>query len=940
MRYPAWIAMLCLALVMTLGLHAQTVRIIFVSGHAEVKRPDEPVPHPATKGESVIIGTRIVTGADGRVVLTPLPGVKSIITPNTTLILESVSETRTSSTTVTHQAMLDLKEGTVVSDLQKPEGVTYDYSVRTVRGVAGARGTTFTVGINPFGIQTVVVAHGTVSVSFTDGSTISLAPGNLSITKAGGETQKVSGAGQLSEADQKIAQASTETMVSALTNAIESGIKLDPAALNNALDAAKGLGITLPPELQSAVDSALKTLATQPAASENTAPSSTSLATVVTETVATPIDSYRTQLTSAQLAVFDTLPVDVQTLLATLNDPKVTDAALALDKDTGLPSTDQDLRFHLAAIYRLPAATLAFVESVSGPGFENAPDPAHWSLAAFDRTLASWNTLTQAERDLIVTLGAGEAIMDVSPAYISGLLAALSPTQQTLVAELGWGSSIEELAGKPTGQPLFAAASSLTSPQRATVKFFGIDPDNFRNPNISSVVQALSATGTADQQLLRQLGIVEIMLQSGSGGYSTKIAGTLSFYNSLTTDQQVAARALGLGYLLYNYAPSDTLGASSVTALQKVTVLTQFYTDHPALQQAIRDTGLFMDPSLLSSPAAFDATLAVNTLNAYLALPERTRLYLSTQEKSYNFFNLANPPLTASPYRTLAEINSLLGSLTAAEFGTLQDMGLSQAVIETGANDTRVTDGYLGANPLSTLRATLAYYAQLDSPKKFVLRELGVIGDGNIAVIGADTEGLGRLLAAYATLPASLRATTETLDESFAGNATYGNLNNPGTPVDRSFFFPRGLDASFVIQNIAFQSTGDLRVGATRYLRINDTTPLTTTFATGTGRDLYLYASDLIDLNATTFSASVRSITMAAATINLANLTFPEGSVASLNSKLGQVHFGAGPIPGYVNFNNVNYGATPMTSLGDARGNIAVGTLAAPAPLPTTYSAP
>lgn len=984
--------MLGLALVMTLGLRAQTVRIIFVSGQAEVKRPDEPAPHPATKGESVIVGTRIVTGVDGRVVLTPMPGVKSIITPNTTLLLESVSETRTSSTEVTHQAVLNLKEGAVVSDLNKPEGATYDYSIRTARGLAGARGTTFTVGINKFGAQTVVVAHGIVSVSFIDGNKISLTPGNLSITKAGGETQQVSGVGQLSEADQKIAQKWTETTVSALTHAIADGIPLDPAALNNALDAAKSLDVTLPPELQSAVDSALKTTepqpttttdgttstpteptpSTEPTTTDGTSPpppeSTTTTTTttegttpeptatsvilnsptgplpppptdVVTQTVETFLDSYRKGLTATQRAIFDTLPDDIQTLLAKLNDPGITGVTLAPNPEGGLPFTYQDLRFHLGAFYRLSPAAFAFVKAVSGPAFENAPDPAEWSPAAFDRTLASWNALSQPARDLIVTLGAGEAIMDVSPGYVSGLLAALNTTQQALIVELGWGSALSELAGKPTSMPLFSAANGLSAAERATVRFFDIDPDSFKNPNTSAIVQSLAATSPAAQLLLRQLGIARIMLQSGtSGGYSARITNTLSFYNSLTADQQIATRALGLGYLLYTYAPNATLGTGSETALQRVSVLTQFYTGHPALQQAIRDSGMFMEPMFLESPTPFDEPLAIATLNTYLALPDRTRRYLASREKPYSFFALAKPLSTSSstpsPYRTLDQINTLLASLNDVEFGALQDMDLSQAVIETGASDPRVTNGYLGTDPQATLKATLRYYLQLDAAKKFVLRELGVIGDRNIAVIGADTEGLTRLLAAYATLPGTLRAATETLDESFADNSTYGNLANPSTPVDRSFFFPRGLDSSHVIQNISFQSTGDLHVGATRYLRIDDTTPTSTTFITGNQKNLYLYAADLIDLNATTFSAGIRSITMAAATINLANLTIPEGSVASLNSKLGLTHFGSGPIPGYVNFNNVNYGTTPMNSLGDARGNIAVGSLAAPAPLP------
>ena len=986
-----------LALVMTLSLGAQTVRIIFVSGQAEVKRPDEPAPHPATKGESVIVGTRIVTGADGRVVLTPMPGVKSIITPNTTLLLESVSETRTSATEVTHQAVLDLKEGAVVSDLHKPEGVTYDYSIRTARGLAGARGTTFTVGINKLGIQTIVVSHGIISLNFTDGSRANLMPGQLSITKANGDTQSVKNMSELPATDQKIAQKWTETTVSAITDAVQSGIEIDPAALNNAVDAAKSLGVTLPPELQSTVDSTLKTTepqptTTAPTTSPTTEPTPTSTEpapaptepatttteptptsdsptgpapgptptsdtstgtvtaptttntiqttnnTIITDLIISPLDAYRALLTAAQRAIFDTLPSDIQKQLVTLNTPAITNIALSPDKETGLPLTYQDLRFHLNALAGLPPASLAFVKTLGGLPFENTPDPTEWSLAAFDRTLASWNALSQPERDLIISLGAGEAIMDVSPGYVSGLLAALTTTQQALITELGWGASLEELAGKPTSAQFFTIANGLTPVERAAVKFFGIDPGNFKNPNISPIVQSLAAAGPADQQLLRQLGVAQIMLQSStSGGYAARITNTLAFYNALTADQQIAARALGLGYLLYTYAPNATLGTGSVTALQRVSVLAQFYTTHPALQQAIRDSGMFREPMFLESPTPFDEPLAITTLNTYLALPERTRLYLTTPDKSYNFFALAKPlsttsSPTTSPYRTLADLNTLLGSLTAAEFGALLDMDLSKAVIETGTSDPRVANGYLGTDPQATLKATLAYYTQLDAAKKFVLRELGVIGDGNIAVIGADTDGLTRLLAAYATLPGALRAATETLDESFSNNSTYGNT---ASAADRSFFFPRGLDASHVIQNISFQSGGDLHVGATRYLRINGAAPLSKTFTTGNQKDLYLYAADLIDLNATTFSAGIRSIKMASATINLSNLTIPEGSVASLNSKLGLTHFGSGPIPGYVNFNNVSYGVTPLTALGDARGNIAVGTLAAPAPLPT-----
>ncbi|HTJ78230.1 MAG TPA: FecR family protein [Rariglobus sp.] len=259
MRLYTFFSIFGLALLTALNLPAQTVRVIFVSGQAELQRPDEATAHPALKGESVIIGTRISTGADGRVVLTPMPGVKSMIAPNTIVVLESASDSHPSATEVKHQATLDLKVGAVVSDLQKQPGATFDYSIRTPRGLAGARGTTFTVGLNDAGIQTIVVSHGTISLTLADGRTISLTIGQVSITQPGGETQHAAKISDLSPEDQALAEKWVKTTIETLLGAIEAGIEIQPDALQNALDAAKNLGITLSPELQARVDQA-KTL--------------------------------------------------------------------------------------------------------------------------------------------------------------------------------------------------------------------------------------------------------------------------------------------------------------------------------------------------------------------------------------------------------------------------------------------------------------------------------------------------------------------------------------------------------------------------------------------------------------------------------------------------------------------------------------------------------
>ena len=966
MRLAHLIATLGLAFVMAIALPAQTVRVIFTTGEASMQRPDETAARPVVKGETVIIGARIITGADGRVVLTPMPGVKSIIAPNTTLVLESISENRTSETNVTHQAVLDLKQGAVVSDLQKPEGVSYDYSIRTARGLAGARGTTFTVGINAAGIQTIVVAHGSITVNFADGRQASLSMGQLSLTQAGGATKSVNNVSELPEADQKIAQNWVETTITAIATAMEAGIEVDSTALQNALDAAANLGITLTPETQAAVDRALAAVSTfekveniDPLEKVESNLQETKPNVVVTENqtsseTLTPLDLFRAKLTASQRAAFDKLPQDIKEQLVTLNDLDITVVALSPDPETGLANTDQDLRINLTALNELSPAARAFVKTLGGANLDQSPDLGQWSSDAFDRTLTSWNALTATERDLLTSIGAGEAIMDRSAGYISALLSSLDSTQLSLIKQAGWGAYLDELAGKPTAAYYFYTLQSLTAEQRAAVKFFELSPHDLNSYYTSSLVSALASFSDADQSLLRQLGLSEVALQDYysmptmapmevvTPDYTGRLNNALAFYAQLSSDEKAAARALGLGHLFYHYAPAETVGESSMTAMQRVKMLTQFYIDHPDLRQALQDSQLFANYSFLEDPAANDLDLAASTLQTYLNLPARTRNYLASQDHWANFFHLANPELLgkSSPLRTLSQINSILGALSSEEFAALLDLNLSRVVLEKGESYEGGVNPFpfIEGSPIDELQATIAYFRQLTIAKKNVLRELGIVGSQNIAVVGADTDGLSRLLTAYDNLPGTLRAATEKLDEYHAYYSTYGSTE--GSVQDRSFFFPRGYSPDTVLYAVGFESTGNLHVGATRYLRIDGSYRNGDTFTVGDNKNLYLHASDLIDLNATGFSANIRSITMAAATINLSNLVFPEGSVASLNSKFGQVNFGPDSKYGWVNFDNVRYGNSENPALtsgnfaNQTRGNVVFGTLKNPASSP------
>ena len=987
MRLPTLLAIIGLALIATLELSAQSVRVIFVSGQAQLQRPEEPALRPAQKGETVIIGTRIVTGADGRLVLTPMPGVKSIVSPNTTLVLESVSETRTSETNVTHAAVLDLKSGNVVSDLQKPEGVTYDYGIRTARGLAGARGTTFAVGINAAGIQTISVTHGSISVSFADGRTATLAPGQLSISKPGGEPQSVAKVDELPPEDQAAVQEFANLAIAAIADAVENGIELDPAALGNALDSAKSLGVTLTPETQATIERVLsnpslfKTEETaDPLKTVTTEENKDEIKEVVTRTETptppTPLELFRASLPSQFLSVFNSLPADIQALLVTLNDLDIAALALTPDPDTGLRYTDQDLRVNLAAFAKLKPETRAFIKTLAGDNLANidyVPGPLERSQASFDRSLDSFNALTDTERSQIISMGAAESILDTSTDYIKALLGSLDATQRSIIEQTGWGYALHDFTSKPGAADIFAFISSeFTAGDLALVKFFDVDPFVFNESqtlSVLSLLDTLSSLTEEQRTVLLQLNTVDFIVNSlsfDSGDsfsistapdFANQINNTLSFYNSLSAAEQLAVRAIGIGDLLFFYTPDTLLNEGGQTALQLVKQLTAFYLANPDLQQVIQDSRVFEFGAFIFSNSALNEAVIRSTLATYANLPERTRIFINEADQ-YSFFEIVNPEFRThvfnqGPYRSLAEINTLLTSLSATEFGTLSDLDLGRVIIEQGVSffdgetttitdflDDPATDGVSDSERVQNLKSTLAFFEQLPTEQKFVMRELGIIGDGNIAFVGADTAGLGRLLTAYSTLAGSLRARTERLDEFEASFNTFGSLDSE-TPVDQSFFFHKNIDPSRIIQDVAFKSTGDLHVGATRYLRIETSEFSEITFQVGDNKDLYLHAADLIDLNGTTFSNNIRGITMAAATINLANIDFPETSVVSLNSKLGQLSFGHSTSNGMVNFSNVSYGGnliespTDLTSPFGANGNIKIGTLAAPAPLPT-----
>ncbi len=976
MRLNTFFYTVAFALLLAVNLPAQTVRVIFVSGHAELQRPDEPTPHSAQKGESVIIGTRISTGADGRVVLTPMPGVKSMIAPNTIIVLESASDSHPSATEVKHQAVIELKVGAVVSDLQKQPGATFDYSIRTPRGLAGARGTTFTVGLNPAGIQTIVVSHGTITLSLADGRTISLTIGQVSVTKTDGATDHKDKASELSAEDQKLAENWMKTTLEALADAADHGVELQSDALANALATAESLGIPVPKELQERIEKLISTQnETKTAGTEDTQ-KSTDSKNIVTEII-TSSDELKVpaDLTPEQLEIFNHLSPAAQAQILALNDPDFTTIVLTPDSDTGLPFSDADIIRHITPLIALKkdAAAYAFYKELAGAGgftsprgpsasialpyIDSAPDVAEWSTDAFIRAAAMWNStapdaLTPLQKQEIVTFGIGEAVMDRSSSYLSAVfdtLSTLTYAEQNVIKQAGWGKYFDLIANNPTTFSVNSALAVISAYDPALIanlKDFGISPQEFflsedRGYPVQNLLTAINTLSDADRAILRQLGAKGNLIagyinyDSSADEFVSYLSSAIAFYNnSLTNDQKDAVRAIGAGHILFFRAPDDFVAfgpsESTIHVSDRIIELAQYYIDHPADQQAMRDLDLFADLNNINSPSAgfFSGSFNIPTfqsiISAYESLPARTRDYLAAEGHNYSFLELyftsgiVSPApgdkittfvSTESPFRSLADINALLGGLNDTEYGALLDIDAAKAILEN--HHLSASDAV--ADDTDSLKSFLDFYANdLGNSQKSTLRELGIVGDENIAFLGsdpADQTGLSRLLTAYSNLSGSLRASTERLREESIGNPSH--FGNSDEIKDRSYFFPYGENQT-ALYNISFEAAGDLYVGATKYLVIDNTYDNNVTFTVADGGDLALRASNLIDLkgnpDGTTFSAGIRTITMEAATINITNINFPNGAGVYMNSRDGGTNNGVDGTGAYPHFGSSAYG--------------------------------
>ena len=145
--------------------------VLKVTGDVKAALPGK-APAAVQVGDQLPQGTVIQTDKNSAVDLQVFSGTTATIQSESKVDISKLSLTTSNGQVTKQSAELDLKVGTVVSTLDPAKKSINDYSIRTPRGVAAARGTVYTVEASPNGVVRTFVARGTVTFTNAAGQTV------------------------------------------------------------------------------------------------------------------------------------------------------------------------------------------------------------------------------------------------------------------------------------------------------------------------------------------------------------------------------------------------------------------------------------------------------------------------------------------------------------------------------------------------------------------------------------------------------------------------------------------------------------------------------------------------------------------------------------------------------------------------------------------------
>jgi hypothetical protein len=162
--------------------------ILKLTGSVQVQLPGQSVAVDLHVGDLVPQGATLITGPNSEVYVQPFSGTVSTVKENATVVVEKLSLTTDSGIVTKQNTLLNLKAGNLVSTIDPAKRAINNYGVRTPKGVAAARGTSYSVSVSADGFSIAATAD-MVTFTTSTGAVYSIQAGMISITPAGGSPQ-------------------------------------------------------------------------------------------------------------------------------------------------------------------------------------------------------------------------------------------------------------------------------------------------------------------------------------------------------------------------------------------------------------------------------------------------------------------------------------------------------------------------------------------------------------------------------------------------------------------------------------------------------------------------------------------------------------------------------------------------------------------------------
>ena len=150
--------------------------VLKVTGAAQATLPGK-APVDIKAGDKLPQGTIITTPASAEVEIQVFSGNITTIKPSTSATLNKLSITTSNGAVTKQTAEVGLKVGSVIANLDPSKKAINDYSVRTPKGVASARGTIYQVTVSLNGTVRTYVTTGVVVFVNAQGQAITVPPG-------------------------------------------------------------------------------------------------------------------------------------------------------------------------------------------------------------------------------------------------------------------------------------------------------------------------------------------------------------------------------------------------------------------------------------------------------------------------------------------------------------------------------------------------------------------------------------------------------------------------------------------------------------------------------------------------------------------------------------------------------------------------------------------